>query len=558
MMQCEMVMQDIFDRYYEKVYHFSDIYVPIYASDENKRIMRSYFSRKGGQTLNAMERADLVSLLGDMAGQDREILFIALYNPEAEYNFYLMAGGNSLKELWQDIPLGESADRKRMQLLGRYVWQDENGIARDTFLIKGGAEVDNRKGGILVGYNADIFDRAVDMNRDEISVAFVLANENGVIYDSEGIRYDADFQTDWLGEESAYHRDGAGKYYFTGVMQNGGRIFTAAYLIPWKEMVANCGGAMAPFLLLLVCFTCFAVSLYLYSTRQIFRKVEGIRKGLEVIGNNELDYRLEVTSLHDEFDEIANIVNLMAGRLKESIEKGYEMRIRQLRSELSQIQARFNPHFLYNTLEVVRGNLFRNGDMEDADYIEKLSRIFRSITDAVPVVSIREEMSFCSLYMALLQVRYHNAVEIIHDIEADVQECGILAYLIQPAIENYFMHALSEDTEYHAMEITCELTAEEHIRFVIADNGTGLSEEQLEEINGQLHSQTEKRSGYGLSSIAKRIRLFYGEGYGITLGQNQPCGVKVIIVIPRMSIEEHQSRLGILETEEEERKERGS
>lgn len=551
MMQCEMVMRDIFDIYYEKVYHFSDIYTPIYSADEHKRIMRSYFSREGEETLNAMERAELVSLLGDMIDQDGDILFIALYNPDAEYNFCLTAGGNSLKELWHDIPLGESADMKRMQLLGRYIWRDENGLAKSSFLIKGGAQVENGRGEILVGYNADIFDQAADVYGIEMSAAFVLTNENGVIYDSEGIRYEENFQTDWLGRKSAYHRDLQGRYYFTGMMQNNGRVFTAAYMIPWWQMVRKCGGAVVPFLLLLVCFSCFAVILYLYFNRQIFRKVEGIRKGLEIIGDNELDYRLKVTSLNDEFDEIANMVNLMAGRLKESKEKGYEMRIRQLRSELSQIQARFNPHFLYNTLEVIRGNLFRNGDMEDADYIEKLSRIFRSLTDAEPVVSIREEMSFCSLYMTLLQIRYHNAVDIVYDVEADVQECGILAYLIQPAIENYFMHALSEETEYHAMEIICELVSDECIRFVIADNGTGLSEEQLEAVNCRLRSQTERGRGYGLSGIAKRIRLFYGEEYGITLEHNHPCGVKVIIVIPRMTVEEHRRKLGILETEKE-------
>lgn len=552
MIQCEIIMQDIFDIYYEKVYHFSDVYMPIYSSDENKRIMSSYFERNGEENLNAMERAGIVSLLGDMMGQDGDILFIALYNPDAKHNFYLAAGGNSLKELGDDIPLGDSENMKRMQLLGRYAWQDENGITRDFFLIKGGAQVENGNGGIFVGYNAGIFDQVVNMDKVQISAGFILANENGVIYDSERIRYDEDFRTDWLGKKPAYRQDMEGRYYFTGVIRNGGHVFTAAYMIPWWEMVRNCGSAMVPFLLLLVCFTFLAVTLYMYSTRQIFRKVEEIRNGLEVIGNNELDYRLEVTNQNDEFDEIANIVNLMAGRLKESVEKGYEMRIRQLRSELSQIQARFNPHFLYNTLEVVRGNLFRNGDLEDADYIEKLSRIFRSITDAAPVVSIREEMSFCSLYMALLQVRYHNAVDIVYDIEANVQECGILAYLIQPAIENYFMHALSEETEYHAMEITCELMGDESIRFIIADNGTGLSEEQLKEINSQLHSQNAKRKGYGLSGIAKRIRLFYGEEYGIELEHNNPCGVRVIIVIPRMTIEEHQRKLGILEIEKRE------
>lgn len=545
MMQCENVMQDVFDLYHEKVYNFSDVYVPIFQADENKNCLRSYFDRKEEELPSPRERANLVSLLKEMIQQDSDIVFIALYNPDAAHNYCLTFDGTYLVDFQPDLPVGNDETAMRMQLLGRYAWRSWDGSVRDTFLIRGGVLAGEKRGCIIVGYDASVFERAVSRKEAETLAAFVLTNENGVIYDSEGLRYDEGFETDWIDETSAYNRDPDGNSWFTGVIHNKGRNFTAVYLLPWWHAVRDSNSQTPAILLLLVCFACFSLVLYLYSTRTIFRKVERIQEGLAVIGTNQLDYRLSTNGMSDEFDEISNNINLMTERLKDSIENEYQMRVKQKWSELNQIQARFNPHFLYNTLEVIRGNLFRNGDLENADYIEKLSRIFRNLTDAAPVMTIREEIAFCNLYMTLLQLRYHDAVDISYDIDPEIQECGILAHLIQPAIENYFMHAMSETADYHEMEITCELAAENCIRFLIADNGTGLSPERMEEINQRLRGPSMSDQGYGLTSIAKRIRLFYGEEYGITLENNQPCGAKVIITMARMSKEEHQKKLGI-------------
>ena len=130
-------------------------------------------------------------------------------------------------------------------------------------------------------------------------------------------------------------------------------------------------------------------------------------------------------------------------------------------------------------------------------------------------------------------------------IDAELQDCSILAHLIQPAIENYFMHALDETTDSHNLDITCEAVTEDTIRIVIADNGTVSDDERIAEINRRLLTPAIKDRGYGLMSIAKRIRLFYGEDYGVHLEKNKPEGMRVIITIPRMSVETHRRKRGI-------------
>lgn len=545
LLQCESALHDVFDLYYDKVYSLSDLYVPVFQSEKNEGILRSYFARSGDQRLEYAERIELAMLLNNMMSRDGDIHFIALYNPDAAHNYCLTVNSSTLRDMWTELPALSDDSGSRQQLLGQYEWQTDYDEVKNSFVIQGGGVPAGSKGKIFIGYDLTAFDKVLRRKEASSLATFIVTNETGLIYDSSGSRYDQTYDMGWLDDSASVVRDPEGYAWFSGVLNNTGRVFSAAYLVPWNALV-RLSHVYTPFILLILAnFTLFAMSLYGISAKRIFRRVEGIQEGLAVLGENQLGYRLSVSGSDDEFDEIAEHINAMAARLKGSIEKEYELRVRETAAELNQIQARFDPHFLYNTLEIIRVKLFSTGDQETADYIDKLSRIFRNLTDAATVMSLREEIAFCSLYVSLLQLRFHDAVEVSYYIDAELQECGILAHLIQPAIENYFMHALDETTDGHNLDITCDALAEDSIRITIADNGTGSDDARIAEVNRRLLTPAIKDRGYGLMSIAKRIRLFYGEGYGVHLEKNEPEGMRVIITIPRMSVETHCRKLGI-------------
>lgn len=544
-LQCDAVLQSMFDLYFDKVYNLSSLYVPVFQSEANEAIMRRYFERSGDARLEYEERTELAMLLNNMMSRDSDIHFIALYNANATHNYCLTANSNTLRDMWGDLPLLSGGGQSRQQLLGLYRWQTDYYERKCSYVIQGGSVPAGSHGKIYIGYDIRSFERVIKHSEVQDFATFVVANESSLIYDSTGTRAEDDCDLSWMEGHSGVHADPQGNYWYTGVMHNTGRVFTAAYMIPLHELI-RMSHSNTPFILLvLACFTLFALGLYWFSARRIFRRVGNIQKGLRIIGDNHLDYRFVVGNTGDEFDEIAEDINGMTERLSLSIKKEYELRVRETAAELNQVQARFNPHFLYNTLEVIRGRLFRSGDLETADYIEKLSRIFRNLTDAASVMSIQEEIAFCRLYMSLLELLFRDSVDVSFDVDVELQECGILSHLIQPAIENYFMHAMDETAEYHALDIICEPVDEDKIRITIADNGTGIDDERMVELNHRLHLPTIGDRGYGLMSIAKRIHLFYGDGYGVHLEKNIPTGMRVVILIPRMSLEEHQRKLGI-------------
>lgn len=105
------------------------------------------------------------------------------------------------------------------------------------------------------------------------------------------------------------------------------------------------------------------------------------------------------------------------------VEKEYELRPQQVQLALRQIQVCFNPYFLYNTLELIRGKLYEHGNVQSTSYPEKLSRIFRNLASSKSFASIQKEISFCTLYALLLELRYKIAVSISYDIASELPAC---------------------------------------------------------------------------------------------------------------------------------------
>lgn len=533
----------LFEAYSDKAYSLAEIYEPAYHQDPDQSVMQAYFSRTGSQTPTASQFAELVDMLSVMRLQDNDIDWIALYNPNAEKNYFLARGRSQLSVLPNNFPYAQEAATGGLKLLGARSWTDESDIRRFSYCIKGGAIPVGLEGSILIGYSLEAMERILQRADVEENVRFMILAENRVVFDSENTHYDSDYDASWITEDRTVHRDSSGKQWFAGSLRNKGRVFTCVYMYPWFEGLL---GAMVdtPLLLgLLIAFSAMALALYAVTERRIFRRVTQINEGLAVIGRNHLEHRLSISSASDEFDEISQSINVMTGMLQTAVDKEYEMRLKHMQLQLTQIQARFNPHFLYNTLEMIRGRLFDSGDLESADYIEKLARIFRNLTDAKSVIKLRDEISFCSLYVALLQLRSSGDVNVSYDVSPELLDCGVIANLIQPAIENYFVHALDNEMESNELEIICQPHGEADVRIVVADNGAGITKERLVEVNRQLAAPDLTAPNYGLMSIAKRIKLFYGDQYGVHLEQNTDAGTSVVIDIPRMSMNEHEAKL---------------
>lgn len=209
-------------------------------------------------------------------------------------------------------------------------------------------------------------------------------------------------------------------------------------------------------------------------------------------------------------------------------------------AEVTALQSQINPHFLYNTLDSIRGQALIDGSMVIADMAEALSVIFRySISRTGSLVPIREEIRCIEKYMMIQQFRFSGKFSFQRELDESLLGCLIPRLTLQPIVENAIFHGLEAREEGGIVTVRLERCGD-YLVIRVSDNGVGISESQLLKINENLRVSTlsvepsvgKRGSGIALSNISRRIRLTFGEPYGITVLSFPNMGTDVEISIP--------------------------
>ncbi|OPZ84310.1 MAG: putative sensor-like histidine kinase [Firmicutes bacterium ADurb.Bin419] len=260
--------------------------------------------------------------------------------------------------------------------------------------------------------------------------------------------------------------------------------------------------------------------------------------GIKNINSGNLSGRIAVKNKYDEISEIANSFNNMCDNLNEYIEKVYISDIRQKQAQLKALQAQINPHFLYNTLESIRMRALVNGSKDVAEMIYLLSSLFRNSVKERPIVNICEEIKYCKMYLELFNMRFMDNINVTFDVKEDVLNFGIMKHSIQPIIENYIIHGIDTQRSDNLLTIRIFKHDSDIYTYVI-DNGNGIEEEKLKKIMQSLESPNlTNNSGLGLSNVNERIRLLFGNRYGIDIFSEYGKGTVVLLRIAAKAREE--------------------
>ncbi len=214
-------------------------------------------------------------------------------------------------------------------------------------------------------------------------------------------------------------------------------------------------------------------------------------------------------------------------------------------TELTALQSQINPHFLYNTLESIRGQALMDDNAEIAGMVEALSSFFRySISRKGKLVTLRDELANINNYMLIQRYRFNNrfSLEVIVDEEdEEAYDFLIPKLIIQPVVENAIYHGLEEKLEGGKVIIEVIVT-EKNLILTISDNGSGIDGTTLDKLNRRIHSQNmrvededsqkQRNTGIALPNIHKRIQLLFGEEYGVNVYSTVGQGTDVEITIP--------------------------
>lgn len=247
----------------------------------------------------------------------------------------------------------------------------------------------------------------------------------------------------------------------------------------------------------------------------------------------------EIKIMADEFNSLLAEINSLTHNLLSTSSRMYELELQKKQSEISQLKSQINPHFLYNTLESMKGVAIDENARKIFDMIDALGQIFNYSVKGADIVAVRDELEIIKSYVRIQQIRFEDRFVFRYDIRDDALDCYIPKMTLQPIVENAVFHGLEEKLEMGWLWIEGEICNGTDLRISIRDNGVGIDAETLAGIQASLsgnpvlpESNTNKNSNIGLLNVNNRIKLMYGADYGIEIKSVLDQGSEVIIRIP--------------------------
>lgn len=233
----------------------------------------------------------------------------------------------------------------------------------------------------------------------------------------------------------------------------------------------------------------------------------------------------------DEYKMIALALKDVGMKLKNYIEAEYVYKIREQETEMRVLRHQINPHFLYNTLEMIRSMALTNEDPDVADAVAGLGALYRARIHKQDVISLKEEFELLEMYLKIMSLRHGKNFLYQTEVDAEIWEIPTLPFWLQPLTENFFVHGIDRKKEFHLLIVTG--SAENGgARINIIDNGLGMDSEKLNEVRrNMMEGNDDPEADIGLRNVYVRLKSFYKERFTMELDNNPEGGFHISIFI---------------------------
>lgn len=275
------------------------------------------------------------------------------------------------------------------------------------------------------------------------------------------------------------------------------------------------------------------IAIYAFSTYKFIHKpLLTLVKSFRRMENGDLDVNIQHES-KDELGYLYGRFNQMVTNLGSLIDQVYKQKIMTQRAELKQLQSQINPHFLYNSFFILR-TMARIGDVERiGQFVTQLGEYFQFVTrNASDEVLLKQEIHHARMYTEIQELRFSRRIRVQFDaLPQEIEQVSVPRLIVQPIIENAFEHSLEQMKRSGCVMIRFEWE-ETEIRIIVEDNGESLTDETLERLTDTLDTGDEHAETTGLVNIHRRVKMTFGEAYGLRISRSELGGLKGIISIP--------------------------
>lgn len=283
-----------------------------------------------------------------------------------------------------------------------------------------------------------------------------------------------------------------------------------------------------------ICLLCMAAAIFIavLQSRSITNRISSVIEQMSQVKKGP-PVALPSPIIQDEVGELISTYNYMTEKMNLLIEQqkktAEELRI----AEFNSLQAQINPHFLYNTMDMINWMALKGHTTEVSNVIQKLARFYKlTLSRKKNFSTIEAELEHVSIYVELQNMRYQNTIDFVIDIPDELLSYSIPKLTLQPIVENAILHGILEKEEREGTIVITGWLEEEQVILLVSDDGVGIPSEHLPLILAEQPVLKTKGTNIAIYNIHKRLRLLYGEAYGLSYESTYGCGTEVHIRIP--------------------------
>ena len=270
-------------------------------------------------------------------------------------------------------------------------------------------------------------------------------------------------------------------------------------------------------------------------SKSIYTPIKKLHDVTTTITKNDLQV-LMTSDNRDEITELGMNFNIMIGKIKELLDSKMKEQENLKKAELRALQAQINPHFLYNTLDTIIWMAEAKKTDQVVEIVSALSSFFRiSLSKGMDWITIGEEVERIRSYLTIQKMRYQDILDFKIEVDDDVSENTILKLILQPLVENALYHGIKNKRQGGTISVRARRNGEDEILLEVEDDGIGFTPEKLSQLRAELEDDSgdiKLESGFGIGNVNKRIRLYYGKAYGLSVRSEYKTGTCVTLVIP--------------------------
>lgn len=431
-----------------------------------------------------------------------------------------LSGKNGVLK-WYNVDLGEAAN----PIFNKYV-------------ICGTTIFDDHTVKLYMFVRKNLFDQIIGNSTDDAIVAVldeegrVIASNDETLFRSRFNASNSNFLSTYALSQGLFEFKAEGSSYIGVHSQSGYTNFKFLEIYPKRSFYGELY-KIAVFVVIIAGISlCILISLYEVLRKRFVQPLAKLSHIMKNFDETMLDETIDIRGSR-EIVQITDGLNNMIGNVNAIIEDAKRKEKEKKQAELSALRYQIHPHFLYNTLNSIRILALYNKQTEIAKSIQVLARLLKNLLSQESVLPLSKEFEFIKDYVDLLQLRYKNMIDVSYEMDASLDTCEIPNMLLQPVIENAVSHGLAEKLAGQTEPAKLYINAHKEngmLLIEVTDNGVGMNDEKVRHILSEPIGAA--GGGIGLRNIVERIKLLYGDAYGVSVTSQEGFFTTVTIRLP--------------------------